>query len=367
MADLNFEENREKEKLKTNLLFVLSGLIFLVSYMNGFRLDINLSFLICLCFGIMNGVIDSIVYFYQIDFFKWNEIEYQFRFQKFLRVVFLSIIYTSVYNLILLPPLGLGIIEIIFGFLFLLSIRINIKTNLKNSNNKYIVGVPNLIIFQCTLAFLKILSFFLPENWYRVVITGNDTLRIILAAITLLFVIYGIVSLKRKVLPDNSTPKSNGTKIFTQIQKLFGKLFYGISSPIIVLVIIGGGIFLLLLTGNKIIDDILKVLDKTLGVAFSTGKYTSKPFEYLLRFIFGIAIFGLYKYLFCISINNDNSIKPYFIEYIREQYLDNKSEEEKTKITNKIIEDYYNKNNLETILNHKIYINNTLQEIENGK
>lgn len=366
MANLNFDENRDKEKLKTNLLFVLSGLIFLVSYKNGFRLDINLSFLICLCFGIMNGIIDSIVYFYQIDFFRWNKIEYQFRFQKFLRVVFLSIIYTSVYNLILLPPLGLGIMEIIFGILFLLSITININTNLKNSNNRYIVGVPNLIIFQCTLAFLKILSFFLPENFFRVVITGNDTLRIILAAITLGFVIYGIVSLKRKVLPDNSTPKSNGTKIFTQIQKLFGKLFYGISSPIIVLVIIGGGIFLLLLTGNKIIDDILKFLDKTLGFAFSTGKYTFKP-AYLLRFIFGIAIFGLYKYLFCISINNDNSIKPYFIEYIKEQYLDNKSEEEKTKITNKIIEEYYNKNKLETILNHKIYINDTLQEIENGK
>ena len=366
MADLNFEENRDKEKLKTNLLFVLSGLIFLVSYMNGFRLDINLSFLICLCFGIMNGIIDGIVYFYQIDFFKWDEIEYQFRFQKFLRVVFLIIIYTSVYNLILLPPLGLGIIEIIFGFLFLLSITINIITNLKNSNNRYIVGVPNLIIFQCTLAFLKILSFIVPENFYRAAITGNTTVRIILAAITLLFVIYGIVSLKRKVLPDNSTPKSNGTKIFTQIQKLFGKLFYGISSPIIVLVIIGGGIFLLLLTGNKIIDDILKFLDKTLGFAFSTGKYTFKP-SYLLRFIFGIAIFGLYKSLFCISINNDNSIKPYFIEYIKEQYLDNKSEEEKTKITNKIIEEYYNKNKLETILNHKIYINDTLQEIENGK
>ena len=366
MAALDFEKNRKKEKLKTNLLFVLSGLIFLVSYKNGFRLDINLSFLICLCFGIMNGVIDSIVYFYQIDFFKWNEIEYQFRFQKFLRVVFLSIIYTSVYNLILLPPLGLGIIEIIFGILFLLSIRININTNLKNSKNRYIVGVPNLIIFQCTLAFLKILSFFLPENFFRVVITGNDTLRIILAAITLLFVIYGIVSLKRKVLQDNSTAKSNGTKIFTQIQKLFGKLFYGISSPMIVLVIIGGGIILLLLTGNKIIEDILKFLDKTLGFAFSTGKYTFKP-AYLLRFIFGIAIFGLYKYLFCISINNDNSIKPYFIEYIKEQYLDNKSEDEKTKITNKIIE-AYNKNNLETILNHKIYINDTLQkEIENGK
>ena len=366
MAALDFEKNRKKEKLKTNLLFVLSGLIFLVSYMNGFRLDINLSFLICLCFGIMNGIIDSIVYFYQIDFFEWNEIEYQFRFQKFLRVVFLSIIYTSIYNLILLPPLGLGIIEIIFGILFLLSIRININTNLKNSKNRYIVGVPNLIIFQCTLAFLKILSFFLPENFFRVAITGNDTLRIILAAITLLFVIYGIVSLKRKVLQDNSTAKSNGTKIFTQIQKLFGKLFYGISSPMIVLVIIGGGIILLLLTGNKIIEDILKFLDKTLGFAFSTGKYTFKP-AYLLRFIFGIAIFGLYKYLFCISINNDNSIKPYFIEYIKEQYLDNKSEDEKTKITNKIIE-AYNKNNLETILNHKIYINDTLQkEIENGK
>ena len=376
---LNFEEKRTFEKYYTAILFAISSWIFLLSsvYARNGNTYLGINFLQIIFYfilGAMNAAVDMLYYSKPMLFYKWGRIE--LKVQLFVRWLVMAFAYTGIYQCVLLPFSGLGLVEWTFVAIMLGLMTANYLSQAKNM----ILKSPSmpLLLFQVVLFFIKLFTWFAPENLYRALITGNDTARWIIAVLFSFFLISGILSLRRKVLPVSdeqaSKIKAGGNKIASLLKRIVSYIKDFIMSlvngPVIFLVVLA--VFVLLVvfgTGTfivKIKSDILKFLESFLPSLLSTGKYQVQQTPiYIFSQLGAIILYALYQFMVIPIEIQDDDIFDYIEDNVEEN-VEHLSQEEKNHLMEKF-KDLYRNNKKQLIYNIDAYKKLCFKELNESK
>lgn len=368
---IDYDAKRKKEEQFTAILFAVFSWILLFSlvYVRNGRIYLginNSQFLVYLLLGLFTAFVELWYYYEQpLDFYYHFEgkgdRELKFRVHKFCRLLVMTFATTGIWQCVLLPISGIGLAEYFFVFVLLVLMLLNYSSAYKSKNQKYAICVNSpmsLIIFQAGLFLIKVTSWIMPENFYSASITGNDTMRWILAIIIALFIISGLIVLKRKFIPISEESKSTVEKIANKVAKIFGKAVNFVSNflisltsgPIILLIVIGLAGFLAFFGIIKIKDDLLNLIEPILESSLSTGKYqTQQTPLFVFCQIFTFILYSLYLYLIKPTKADDDDFKIYCEEM--EKNLPDDEKESFDKILNQQRSEYEN----DLMYNHRAY------------
>lgn len=376
---LDFKSKREFEKYYTAILFAVSSWIFLLSSVyarNGNTyLGINfLQIIVYFILGAMNAAVDMLYYSKPLLFYKWERIE--LKVQLFIRWLVMAFAYTGIYQCVLLPFSGLGLVEWIFVAIML---GLMLENYLHPSKNMMLNSPSTpLLLFQVVLFFIKLIAWFAPENLYRALITGNDTARWIIAVLFSFFLISGILSLRRKVLPvsdeQTSKIKDSGKKIVYLLKKIVsyikGFILSLVNGPVIILVVLAVCVLLVCFGSAafivKIKSDILKFLESFLPSLLSTGKYQVQQTPiYIFSQLGAIILYALYQFMVIPIEIQDDDIFDYIEDNVEEN-AEHLSQEEKNHLMEKF-KDLYRNNKKLLIYNIDAYKKLCFKELNESK
>lgn len=314
----------------------------------------------------LHAGVDLKYYTKPIIYFRWEKVE--LRFHLFIRFIIMSIAYTGIYQCILLPFSGLGIIEWFFVACLLALMLFNYKTCPKTM----VVSSPEtLLFFQVCLFFVKLFTWIAPENVYRELIEGNDTARWIIAIIFATFLISGLLALRRKVLPITDEQGNNIKKIGKKILRFFIKVITLIKNfilslaygPIIILIIAGVSVLLFGLGVFKIKDDLLKFIEPVLRGILSTGKYQVQETPiYIFAQLGTIVLYGLYQFLIVPIEIKDDTIFDCIEDEIEEEIKELPLSQQTEMLEN--FKDLYKKNKTEVLYNINAYKEKCFKELK---
>ncbi len=249
---------------------------------------------------------------------------------QFLLTIFF---YIGVYQCIMLPPIGLGLVEFLSVVVLLSIILWNMSKKEHGACTK-----PQMIVGLILVLFLiKTLLYFMPEDIYREIVDGNPAAR---KLIVLTFIITGYIAIfrKRSFVSDKQLFNAAGkagkviSKIVSMTVKLFVKLINLIlsllSGPVLVITLAAIGLiisFLGLAIFAKIesmITDIFNLISSILRPLCSTGKYTAYPdFVFCIIQVIIIITYIIYWNLLY-NPRNLTEEKKYIREYIIQQNKD---------------------------------------------
>ena len=359
---MNAKTLRQKEEQLTSILFACSSWIFLLSTVyvrNGKTyLGINyIQFLVYLVLGFLNAFIEFLYYTQPLDLlYSGNNATNKLKLHKFLRFIVMAFACTGIWQCVLLPLSGLGLVEYFFTFILLVFMLANYASaiNVKKSNINFIIKSPmSLVIFQAALFLIKVATWIMPENIYSAMFTGNDTARWIIAIVFAMFLISGIKALKREPILSTEQKKSiikNGNKLLNKL-KVFILSFT--NGPIILLVIAGVGGIIGCIFVIKIKEDLLDLVEPIFKGLLSTGKYQIQQTPMFV--ICQIAVFVLYcLYLWFISPvlqDKENMLNCYTFKIEQEPEVKQMTYEEKLKLDEQF-KIYYLENKKDFMFNY---------------
>lgn len=339
--ECDYENKQKKISLNNFILFCIATWMLLFSFLevrNGnYAIHLGLKILPIVIFAILNASIDIIYYNESTKFYFKAENEVDFKKHLLFRGIILGFFYVAVYNTVLLPFSGFGIVEYIFVAYILMFYLSTYITPTKLNFPTFISSKNSIILLHGCLFLVKIITWVLPENFYRENITGNDTVRTFIAIATFillcLLLVAGLITVKNKLKIPESAINSAKTISQNASTKVGGLVSSGINNAsqivknglktvitpkivsIIVLIVIAvifiAGIFLI----YKIRDDMLDLIEPFFMGIFSTGKYTVQLSSLYYVLQVGVCIlytiFLLYKDL---SPEDDdiNNILMYF-------------------------------------------------------
>ena len=307
--NINQKELWDNEFVRTGFLFFISSLILLFS---GLTFNNGIGYIVApaqilayFILALLNSLID----------YKYYIVK---RFQLFtaydsrdtgrrgvIQFCFSVILYTGVYQTIMLPMGGLGTIEVFAISLLLVVTLIGFKYKKRDVS----INPQMIIIMQIVLFLFKISTWFMPENIYNEYFEGNSFGRNLIL-FCLLFSGYFVVVVKKKVISEQAITKT-GTGILRLLKrlvvfivnlciKLINLLISIACSPVIIIIV--AVLLVIILPSLGIVsieimrESILSFFEAFLRVGTSTGKYQVFPdFFYCLVRI--IASFGYFYYL----------------------------------------------------------------------
>ena len=379
--NLNWEDKQKKANKKTSILFALSTWMLLVSFLqtrnHQFVIHVSVDMLVAFLCGILHTVIEILYFRQAVKYCYSKEDENKKNINIILRGFVLLFAYTAVYNTILLPFSGFGLIECILVFVVLIYYLVSYTTTREiNINgffdnlNIFISSKNSIIVLHVLLFVIKLITFVSVENLYSNIITGNDTIRSFIAIATfcilVMFLISGLVAIKGKLkIPasvENSiknNTKNVGNKIVGNVAKVAkngaGIVASGIKSlalkPIwsaVIILIVGViliGLFIFAIF--KIREDMLNFIEPFFLNIFSTGKYTTEINGPYILFKIGFVII----YSVFILYNNINTEDDY-VNYV--VYYENLDEKNKEQIALSLQDLYKNNRNLRNDILHNI-------------
>lgn len=195
-----------------------------------------------------------------------------------------TLIYSAWYNVVVLPPSGFWLIEIVMlscvifsDFLASVSGKENEKIAYVNSSRL------NILILGSLLFIGKVIVIVLfPQNLYIEHFTGNSTARLFILLISLMGFICLLTTIFKKfkiamnIKPETLNATSNFLKTIINWIKRFIKFFVSLlSGPmlIVVLLILGfGAVFFIFAFIKTTCDDILRFVEPILIKLAETGK-----------------------------------------------------------------------------------------------
>ena len=379
--DLHFGEKQELIKHNTCVLFSISTWLLLASFLqirnNHWEVIIDVGLVPVVIAAILNTITDIIYYKQSVQFYySPNDDDSNLKMHLLFRGIALGIFYTAIYNTVLLPLGGFGVIEycLVAYVLFLNLINYimprkvifnpSSETKKQNKIATFVSFKKSLYILHGMLFFIKFITWVLPENLYQKLVTGNDTVRTFIAVgvfiMLCLFLIAGIVAIKNKLKISDKTidnvtskTKSVGKKIASGIGKVLkkgGQLIVSAAKAIkmpslvsgiiaLVLIVLAGICFIVLI--NTARSDMLDFVEPLFIKMFSTGKYAIQlsPVYYILQccVAIGYVVFLLLK---------DNKPSTNDIDYA----LNHLNLEDKTK--DEFVEFYKQHNDLQDEILH---------------
>ncbi len=375
------KEKRKQKEQRTALLFAIASWLFLFSSMyvkNGkIYLGINyLQILVYFVFGLLTTWIFFLYYAKPMELY-YPEGEYvghlRLPFHKVCLFVIMVIAFTGIWQMVLLPMSGLGIIEYAFVMYLLFLMLINFLTAFnqsKKKERKYIVFVRNpitIVALQAPLFLIKIATWFTPENFYSSLIEGNGTIRTVIALLFGITMVAGILALYRKTIKIDSNNKTK--KVMAGIGSFFGKIISAITTfvlgltrgPVIVVIITAFcglvGIFCI----AKVKNDILSFIESILKFFASSGKYQTQ-----ISSIFIVSqIATLFLYVFFLAFLDIKIDEGNLIIYKNdfEKRINDLSSEQRELVQNKLEQEFRN-NKKEFMYNYTAIRNKIMLEIE---
>jgi len=234
--------------------------------------NIMLQFMVSVVFGFFHSVHSSQSYSCNSDSYKAG---------NFIGEV---LIYTAWYNVVLLPPSGFGVMEIVLVVLVVFSDFIASLSGEVKEKISYVSATPwNLIIFGTILFIFKFIIIILyPSNLYIEHFVGNATARAIVLFFCILGLIiaFSIILRKFKLFLGITSIINKKTSVF--IKKIFNtlvsfiKFFLNLFTGWMLIVVIillffltGTAIFLLM---KEIADNIFAFVEPVLIKLSDTGK-----------------------------------------------------------------------------------------------
>ena len=314
--------DRQKE-LNTNncRLFAIASWTLLCSFLQ-FRsgkptIYFNVEVLFPVIFAALNTVTEILYHRqYAKIYFKESDENGLKKYLLFRGMVFF-LFYFAIYNTVLLPMSGIGFFEYAFvAFVLVYFLYGNLKprsiviknTTENSTEDKQITKIEKLQVFisskntilllHVVLFLIRVFTWLLPENFYRDSVTGNDSIRTVLAigVVTMIFLlaISGYTACTRKLKIPKKTLDTTYSKIGNIGKKVGNAIATGVKKGAKV---IGDGLKLVLkplpiaiitlaiilvagITGIIIImnikEDFAMFADILLGNIFSTGKYSTE-------------------------------------------------------------------------------------------
>lgn len=323
--ECDYENKQKKISLNNFTLFCIATWMLLFSFLEvrtgNYVIYFGLKVVPIAFFSILNTSIDIIYYRQSTKFYFRSENEVDLKKHLLFRGLVLLLFYLAVYNTALLPFSGFGVVEYIFVAYILLYYLSTYITPTTSSFPTFISSKNSIILLHGCLFLVKIVTWVLPENFYRENITGNDTVRTFIAIATFillcLFLIAGLITVKNKLKISESVIKSAKTISQNVSTKVGGIVGSGINNAnhivknglktvitpkivsIIVLIVIAVILISVIFLIYKIRDDMLDLIEPFFMEIFSTGKYTVRlsSLYYVLQVGVCIlyAIFLLYK------------------------------------------------------------------------
>ena len=373
---LDYGKKIADEQYKSAVLFGISSWILLLSlvYVRNGQTYLGVNFteiLVSVLLGILHTIIDDQYYGQIMDFYNW-ESEFSLKLQKFIRFLVMAFANIGIWQCVLLPMSGLGLVEFFFVLILLILMISNNRSAHKKGSFIFSINSPMyIVIFQITLFFLKIASWIMPENVYKTSIEGNFTIRIIIAVIVLMFIISGILSLKRKILPSTENSKKVAAKSIKAggnfLKKIglfvFTVLMSFTYGPIIFSVIIGvGGLAIVALLWT-IPKDTLKFVEPMLKGLLSSGKYQFQQTSlYIFSQIILAFLYIFYRILISPSKISDEDLEI-CLEYVKKDLIFSDSDEKN--MFDKEFRQSFCENRTDVFYNPKAYANYILDKIRN--
>lgn len=382
---ISYKDKRDKENQMTAIIFAISSwiLFFSTCYVRNGRTYFGIhlvQFIVYLILGSLNALVDYLYYAQPLELYYPNNVRdntLKLKMHEFLRFIVMTFSCTGIWQCVLLPMSGLGLVEYFFVFILLAFMCYNYKSalNISNKKSKYIIFVKSpisLLIFQVALFFIKVFSWFAPENFYRTLVEGNDTIRWVLAIIIAMFLLSGILLLRRKLLPTKKENMMTSNKFIDKLGKILGSLVSSainfimtlFSGPIIVFVIIGVICTIGVIGVDSIKEDLLKPVEKILEGTLSTGKYQVQQTSTVV--LCHIGAFILYcLYLFILPHKYNEADKDIYIGDFKAELKD-LPENERNHVLKKY-ESYFIENNKDFIYNYRAYKQRALLESKQEK
>ncbi len=353
---------RAQSERYTAILFAISSCLFLFSsmYVKNGKTCFGFNYIqifVYFSFGLLTSWVFYLYYTKPLDLY-YPEVFLQnhparLPLYKLFRFIAMTFGFTGIWQTVLLPLSGLGVIEYFFVVILLLLMLLNYLTAFSDSSNrtrKYIFCVQNpvsIIALQAPLFLIKVASWIAPESFYGNKIEGNKTIRAVIAVVFAVFIVSGFITLFRKMI--RITPGNT---------KNAGKITHG---PIILLIVA----FIVSAAGKIILtlvkSDLLSFIEPVFIFFASTEKHqvqTSPTF-----IICQIAVLLLYIVFIIfqdIRIDEGN-LKIYLNDF--ESKIKDLTPEEQKKAKEKL-ETYFTANKREFMYNYASYQEKILMEIK---
>lgn len=209
-------------------------------------------------------------------------------------------VYTSWYNVVLLPESGLGYIEWIIVFIVLTSNLITEVTS-KKINNPFMGQRPLILAYFGVILFLfKMFLFYMfKDNIYDSMILNNKIARLFVVLFSILGIIFLLMQFYKHIT-NKLEVQVNKNKLWSSIKGFFkyiGKLIKIaiktlaslVSFPVLIIIVASAGIITLGLSfaaANTIYQSILAFVEPLLEKIASTGENTIHPS--ILYYVFQI-------------------------------------------------------------------------------
>lgn len=375
---------RAQSELYTTILFAISSWLFLFSsmYVKNGRTYLGFNYvqiLVYFSFGLLTSWIFYLYYtkpldLYYPELFQQNH-PARLPLYKAFRFIVMTFGFTGIWQTVLLPLSGLGVVEYFFVVILLLLMLLNYLTAFSSSLNRkkrYIFCVQNpisIIALQAPLFLIKVASWIAPENFYRDKIEGNKTIRTVIAIVFAIFIVSGIMALFRKMIRITPEDKNRANKIARKLGSAVGKVFSIIFTfvlgltrgPIIILIVSFIVPIVITIVLNILRSDLLNFIEPIFIFFASTGKHqvqTSSTF--IICQIVVLLLYILFIIFQDIRIDEGN-LKIYLNDF--ESKLKDLTPEEQEKAKEKL-EAYFSADKKEFMYNYASYQEKILKEIK---
>lgn len=283
----------KEEHNKTNKLFLLAMSIFFIDisllYINNVgHLLLNQTMLITLLVSFICGLFHALKTIKLVKSVDENDYP--------LTLIFLSLIYTAWYNVILLSISGIAVLEWALFALIIFSDFILTSTGKNNQSISYIGSSDVTLIILGAIMFIGKWIFYVlaPDNIYVQMFTGNTTARniiLIFCIVGLIYLLSSLIRFAKAKISVSEKQKSKTKNFFKKIGKMikifFSLIFKGPAAIIVLfcLILIGG--IIIFSEGKTICNDVLNFVEPILKKLSSTGKATIVPsiFYFISEFI----------------------------------------------------------------------------------